>query len=402
MTAPQSVARVSQAKIGGYPILAKIGAGGMGTVYKGKNPATGQFVAVKVLSGDGASSEVLRLRFAQECQVARRLDHPHIVRVLDFGLDGSRPYLVMEYVEGESLGGRLERGGRLPEAEAVRLIRQAGEALHWAHRRKLIHRDVKPDNILITADGRAKLTDLGLVKNLDGDFNLTRPQSALGTPNFMAPEQFEDARNADARSDLYSLAATLYMAVTGQLPFSGRSAKALATIYKKKLANDLTAPRQLVPELSARLEAEILRALDADRGKRHASVREFIERLPADPQPAAPAAPAGSPGRSGRRKERANRRYASRLGTRCQPLQRAPETSWGGRVLDISQGGLCLELERRYEPGSLLTVLLEGEEVTRRSVVVRVVWVQKDAPKRWTMGCQFDRPLCDDEVQGLR
>jgi serine/threonine protein kinase len=404
MPTPRVVSQVSQTTIGGYPILEKIGTGGMGAVYKAQNPSTGALVAIKVLTGAGASNEVVRMRFAQECQVARKLDHPHIVRVLDFGLDGYRPYLVMEHVQGESLAQRLERGGPLPEEEAVGLIRQAGAALHWAHQRKLVHRDIKPDNILLAADGKAKITDLGLVKNLEGDFNLTATQSGLGTPNFMAPEQFEDARRADARSDLYSLAATLYMAVTGQLPFQAKSAKAVVTIYKKKLANDLPAPRQLVPGLSPRLEAEILRGMDPDRGNRHASVQEFIESLPG----AAPPAAAPPPQRSARprerpqpRRERAKPRYAARLGTTCKPLQRAPDANWEGIVLDISECGLCLELGRRYEPGSLLTVSFQGKGFTRRCAVARVMWVKKDAPKKWRLGCQFDQPLCDFEVQGL-
>jgi serine/threonine protein kinase len=392
--------QVSQTKIGGYPILEKIGKGGMGTVYKGQNLQPRQFVAIKVLAGGVAASEVMRLRFAQECQIARQLDHPHIVRVLDFGLDGNKPFLVMEYVDGESLGERLHREGKLPEAEAVRLIVQVGRALHWAHQRKLIHRDVKPDNILIGADGNAKLTDLGLVKNLDSDFNLTQTQSSLGTPNFMAPEQFEDARRAEPRSDLYSLAATLYMTITGELPFSGRSTKAVATIYKKKLANEITAPSQLVPGLSAGVEAAILKGLRAERKERHASVHEFVECLRA--QSAAPASVAEEPKPIVKKgKERRKKRYATRRGSRCRPLQRVPDMSWSGQVLNISEGGLCLELGRRYEPGALLTIVLNGQETSRHSLVARVMWVRKDGREKWTMGCQFDQPLCEFEVAAL-
>src|SRR5205807_10319012 len=156
--------------------------------------------------------------------------HPHSVRVLDYGLDSDKPFLVMEFVGGGSLGDRLERQGRLPEAEAVQIISQAGQALQWAHERRLVHRDVKPDNILLDADSKVKLSDLGLVKNLDDNANLTCALDYLGTPNFMSPEQFKDARKADAQSDLYSLAATLYMTVTGEIPFRARNGRDLAGI----------------------------------------------------------------------------------------------------------------------------------------------------------------------------
>src|SRR5260370_4310335 len=175
---------------------------------------------------------------------------------------------------------------------------------------------------------------------------------------FMAAEQFEDAKRAEARSDLCSLAATLYMAVTGELPFSGRSVKAVATIYKKKLANEITAPSQLAPGLSAGVEAAILKGLRADRKERHASVREFVECLAV--QPALEAA-AEEPKPSVKKgKERRKKRYPTRRGSRCRPLQRTPDMSWTGQGLNISARGLCLELGRRYQPGALLTVVLHG------------------------------------------
>jgi serine/threonine protein kinase len=125
----------------------------------------------------------------------------------------------MEFVEGESLGNKIQREGSLDQPTALRIISQVAEGLHQAHKLGLIHRDVKPDNILITTNGTAKLTDLGLVKELEADNNLTRTGRGLGTPHFMAPEQFRNAKKADVRCDIYSLAATLYMMVTGELPF---------------------------------------------------------------------------------------------------------------------------------------------------------------------------------------
>jgi serine/threonine protein kinase len=400
---------MSVTKIGAYPVLEKVGRGGQGQVYKGLDPATGQILAIKVLPREATADPVLGLRFAQECQVTRKLDHPHIVRVFDFGLDGSRPYLVMEYIEGESLGERLRREGSLPEAEAVRVIAQVGEALHWAHQRRLIHRDVKPDNILLGVDGQAKLADLGLCKNLEGDFNLTQTLSCLGTPNFMAPEQFEDAKRADALSDLYSLAATLYMAVTGELPFRARSARAVATVYRKKLVNDISAPRLLVPTLSQRLNDAILRGLRANPNERPASVLEFVQSLVDEQAGVSTALAVSMPLPSADVREgfsspenRRHARFPSQRVTSCRALQRIPDDPWVGQVNNISRTGLCLDLNRRFEPGALLRIVLDPESHRRCSLVVRVVWIKQQSPKTWTVGCHLDQPLSEHEVHELR
>src|SRR5262245_23420668 len=275
------------AKIGDYRVLRNLGQGAMGVVYKGHCPVRNTPVAIKVVPERILSNPELRLRFAQECRLARKLDHPHIVRVLDFGLDKSRAYLVMEFVEGETLGDRLAHERRLPEAEAVRIIREVGHALHWAHGRRLVHRDVKPDNILLNYAGVAKLADLGLAKDLESTEELTKSMSMFGTVNFMPPEQFEDAKRADALSDQYSLAATLYMAVTGELPFRTRRQAAVAIVYQKKLKDDLPAPRELVPELSEHVDSAIRKALRADRRERFANVLEFLDAL-VRPAPAKP------------------------------------------------------------------------------------------------------------------
>jgi len=409
--------RVSQTTIGEYLILEKIGKGAQGTVYKAQHARIQQIVAIKVIPSDVVADSVKRLRFAQECQVSSQLNHPHIVRVLDYGLDGTKPYLAMEYVDGEDLGQRLDRVGRIPVQDAVRLIVQTGQALQWAHDRKMIHRDVKPDNILITSDGNAKLADLGLAKKTDGDLNLTRTMSCLGTPNFMSPEQFEDAKRADALCDLYSLGATMYMAVTGILPFRTQSSRAIATMCKKKITNDLAAPHRLVPEVSAHLSMAILKAVRANRRERFGSVQEFIDAILAAPattssaaaangllrRPAVPApvAPDFRTAGSSACERRDKRRLASRRETSCHPVERTPVDPWQAQVVNISEGGMCLELCRRFEPGALLTVVLEGQQTTRQSLVVQVRWVKQLAVQRWQLGCKHDQPLNDFEVSDL-
>jgi serine/threonine protein kinase len=404
------------AKIANYPILARISHGGQGTVYKGSDPYTGDAVAIKVLSDQMANDPVLRMRFAQECQVTRRLRHPNIVRVLDFGLDGSKPYLVMEYIEGETLGQIIDREGPLAESRAVAVIAQVGKGLQWAHERGLIHRDVTPDNILVTAEDDAKLTDLGLMKNLDGDFNLTRTQSSFGTPNFIAPEQFEDAKRADALSDLYALGATLHMALTGELPFRAKSNFAIGAIYKKKLSNAYEPPRQLNPEVCERVSAAVCRALRADRAERYASVREMLEAL-IEPAPVAVSVsicaresergqsesskPSPKESEAAGRERRRKTRVATHVGAACRPFDRCSSMVWRGSLVDISETGLCLRLNRKFEPGTNIMISVGGEKLHLRSLVARVMWVEKCSPRAWRIGCQYDQPLSSQEVRDL-
>jgi serine/threonine protein kinase len=270
--------------VGDYDLLEKIAEGGMGAIYRARSRTgnaalgieAGQTVAVKVMPLHMAQNTVLVKRFEQEFRAARQLDHPNIVRALDFGEHASMPYLVMEFVEGESLGQRLERDGPLPENDAIRVIAQVAQGLHRAHKQNLVHRDVKPDNILITTDGVAKLADLGLVKETETDLNLTRTGRGLGTPHFMAPEQFRNAKNADVRCDIYSLGATLYQMVTGELPFKSNGP---LDAWMKKIQNELTPPRQVNPALSERIDWAILRAMSADPNMRPVSCREFVEDL---------------------------------------------------------------------------------------------------------------------------
>jgi serine/threonine protein kinase len=262
--------------VGSYDLLEKVAEGGMGAIYRGRHRETGQIVAIKIMPPHMAQNPVLLKRFEQEFRAASRLDHPNIVRALDYGDNGNMPYLVMEFVEGESLGQKLEREGRMTESEAIRVIAQVAQGLHRAHKQNLVHRDVKPDNILVTPDGIAKLADLGLVKETETDLNLTRTGRGLGTPHFMAPEQFRNAKNADIRCDIYSLGATLYQMVTGELPFRSNGP---LDAWMKKIQNELTPPRRLVPTLSERLDWAIRRAMSADPEKRPVSCREFIEDL---------------------------------------------------------------------------------------------------------------------------
>jgi hypothetical protein len=394
------------ARAGSYEVLEKIGSGGMATVYKGRDPATGEVVAIKVLGAAAAANPILVERFKQEYRAASTLSHPHLVRALDHGVENGDHYLVLEFIHGEDLAQVIEHRGKLPEEEAVHLIGQVGQALQLAHDHQIIHRDVKPSNILVTSTGLAKLTDLGLVKDCQSNLDLTRPLVGMGTPNFMAPEQFGDAKHADPRCDVYSLGATLYTAVTAQVPFEGSSNLA---ILKKKLHNDLTPPRQLTPKLSLHVDLAIRRAMRADPTQRPASCREFLASLTqpmvlAD-APARPAEPAAlregpGPGAAPRGAERrASVRYASRAEVTCAPLARTREATWAARIQDISASGLCLRLGRRFEPGTLLVVeLRQPADRLCRFVLAQVRRARQLSPRAWSIGCSFEHLLLDYEV----
>src|SRR5262249_46486300 len=179
---------ISKAKplqsVGNYELIEKIAEGGMGAIYRGRQRDSGMIVAIKIMPTHMAQNPILLKRFEQEFRAASRLDHPNIVRAIDYGDTGDQPYLVMEFVEGESLGQKIERDGRMNEADAIRVIAQVAQGLPRAHKQNLVHRDVKPDNILVRPDGVAKLADLGLVKETDTDLNLTKTGRGLGTPHF--------------------------------------------------------------------------------------------------------------------------------------------------------------------------------------------------------------------------
>ena len=261
--------------VGNYELLHLIAEGGMGAVWRARSLHDSSVVAIKIIPAETARNPLLLKRFEQEFKAASLINHPNVVKALDFG-GGVTPFLVMEFVDGESLGQRVERLGPIVETEAVRLIGQVCEGLHRAHKQGLIHRDVKPDNVLVTWEGVAKLTDLGLVKGLEVEMNLTRTGRGLGTPHYMAPEQFRNAKNADVRCDVYSLGATLYTLVTGAIPFDKLTP---LDCWLRKSKGELPTPRQLNPDLSERLDWAVRRAMGADAATRPASCREFMEDL---------------------------------------------------------------------------------------------------------------------------
>lgn len=215
-------------------ITRKIGAGGMGTVYEGLQVKLDRKVAVKVLADRLSSDPEFLERFEREARAAAVINHPNLVQVFDFGESDGLHYSVMEYIEGENLVERLKRTGKLPVAEALEIVAAVAEALKSAWSKQIIHRDIKPENILITHEGRVKLADLGLAKILSEESSMTMTGMGLGSPHYMAPEQAEDAKYVDLRTDIYSLGVTLLTLMTGKKPFKGNSPYALIKAHAEQ------------------------------------------------------------------------------------------------------------------------------------------------------------------------
>jgi serine/threonine-protein kinase len=210
-------------RFGNYELIARIAAGGMGVVYKARQLGLERVVAIKVLPfGTFTRDEFIR-RFQLEAGAAARLRHPNIVTIYEVGRADGFPFFSMEYVEGATLAD-LVRGGPLEPGRAVRLVRAVAEAIHYAHQQGILHRDLKPSNVLVDALDQPRITDFGLARNLADDSELTVSGQALGSPNFMPPEQAEGRhKEMTPRSDVYALGAMLYYLLTGRPPFAADS-----------------------------------------------------------------------------------------------------------------------------------------------------------------------------------
>ena len=267
--------------LGRYRLVTELGSGGMGAVYYAEHVSIGRRAAVKVLDPAlGADEEVIE-RFFTEARAINALHHPNIVDVIDLAHEGDLHYLVMELLEGETLGARLERVKRLDLSALIAIARPVASALQAVHDKGMVHRDLKPENIFLARDGQGRerptLLDFGVVKVADGDTpGRTRAGLLLGTPAYMSPEQCAGLAEVDARSDVYSFGAVVYEAITGRRPFV--RSNVLAVLSAHQCETPLP-PSRLVPELSTRVSSVILRALAKSPDERHASAVEFAEDL---------------------------------------------------------------------------------------------------------------------------
>ncbi len=368
------------AVVGRYEILERVGEGGL-PAYRGRDRDTGVIVSVRVLGIDLARNSRLRYRLVNEFRATADLDHPNIARPIDLALDGNTAYLVTEFVDGGTLAQLLVRSNKLPEGQAVRIVTQAAQALHYAHQRGVTHRGVGPETVLVRADGRVKLVGFG-----------------LGGTSSGSSSRSSAARDAGVAADVFALGATLYAAVTGKAPPTPRD-------------ESVTPARKLVPELSEKVEDAIQQALDPDPGYRPDSCLKFVQLLPsgkhwAPPKPAAPAKKKLSERLL--RERRAAVRHVCVLGTTCVvdtalvTGSAEAEETWPATIHDVSSTGMGLVLARRFEPGTVLAVEPEGGDgKAKRGPAARVVNVRAESSGHWFHGCTFARPLTDAEVGEL-
>ena len=259
---------------GRYRLEAKLGSGGMSTVYLARDQTLDRAVAVKVMHREMSEQEDQLERFRQEARSVAKLSHPNVVSVIDAGEDGGHPYIVFEYVEGETLKARINRVGALDPQEALAYAIEIARGLTVAHARNMVHRDIKPQNILIDAEGRAKLTDFGISRQLEQD-GMTATGRVLGTTDYVAPEQAM-GRAVDPRSDLYSLGVVLYEMLVGQVPFQADSQVGVAM---KHVNEELPDVQQRRPEVSAAAALVVERATTKDPAQRYQEVGEMIDDL---------------------------------------------------------------------------------------------------------------------------
>jgi tetratricopeptide (TPR) repeat protein len=261
---------------GDYELLEEIARGGMGVVYKARQMSLNRPVALKMILAGQVASEHDVKRFYSEAEAAATLDHPHIVPIYEVGQHEGQHYFSMGYVDGPSLAAKLELTGWEPR-DAARLVRQVAEAIQYAHARGVIHRDLKPPNVLLGADGVPRITDFGLAKRLQTDSELTATGQILGTPSYMSPEQAAGkTREIGPLTDVYSLGAILYALLTGRPPFVGPDV--ISTI-SRVIFEEPKSPRELNPQVERDLETVVLKCLEKDPVKRYSSARELADDL---------------------------------------------------------------------------------------------------------------------------
>jgi len=384
--------------IGPYLILEKVGRGGMATVYKARHSRTGRVVALKITSQYATLDAALVRRFQREFAFASRLDHAYLVRAFECGDCEGALYQALEFVPGQSLDVRVKEHGPLPLTATVSVFLQVAGALAYLHDNQILHRDIKPGNILLGQDGVAKLGDLGLLKSLISESRLTRSKEGLGTMEYGAPEQFENAKRVDARCDLYSLAASLYNALTGMFPFgTGGHMK----ILFRKLNNHFLPLRQLVPSVHEALDEIVSRCLNSRPEGRPISCAEFIAALRIqEAEPAPPPCPDLPAANAVGAERRSTVRHPVEVPASIEPMFENSRRPLEATVQDLSAHGLCLQTSNPMAVDAILQVTLEtGASLS--SHLVRVRWVKALPGRQWLVGCAFIQRLSDDDFDEL-
>jgi serine/threonine protein kinase len=270
-------------QLGEYELLAELGSGGMGTVYRARHTRLDKTVALKILAPGSLIDDEVVARFDREMKAVGRLNHPNIVQAHDAGEIGGTRFLVMEYVDGMSLATLIDACGPLPVAAACELIRQAAIGLDHAHRQGLVHRDIKPSNLMLDSHGQVKILDFGLAMfqpgQLAGAERITASGQAMGTIDYMAPEQAESSRTVDIRADLYSLGCTLYKLLSGRAPFSGPKYQDPLNKVMAHAREPVPPIRKVRPDVPAELAAVLDRLLAKDPAGRFSAPAELVAAI---------------------------------------------------------------------------------------------------------------------------
>ncbi|MGB7539839.1 MAG: serine/threonine-protein kinase [Anaerolineales bacterium] len=259
--------------VGPYRILEQLGQGGMATVYKAYHAGLDRYVAIKVLHAAFREDPSFTARFTREARVVAKLEHPNIVPIYDYSEYEGQPYLVMKYIEGETLKARLVRGP-LSAAEAVQVIQAVGAALAYAHSKGILHRDIKPSNVLLTPEGGIYLADFGLARIAQSGESTLSTDMMLGTPHYISPEQAQGVKNLDAGTDIYSFGVVMYELSVGRVPFN---ADTPFSIIHDHIFTPLPLPRAINPKVPAAVERVLLKALAKDRKDRYADVDALVK-----------------------------------------------------------------------------------------------------------------------------
>jgi serine/threonine-protein kinase len=260
--------------IGKYEILEKRGEGGFGVLYKAMDPMIERVVALKVLHTQYASNERLSAWFKREAKAMARLNHPNIVSIHNFEIEGDRHFIVMEYVEGSNLDEDLKQSGPMPIDDIVQAVLQMVDGFGYAHENGIVHRDIKPSNVMVDSSGKVKITDFGIAKIL-GDSKLTKTGTGAGSLHYMSPEQIE-GKPIDTRTDIYSLGITLYQMITGKVPFSDESE---FVVMRAHLDQIPTSPSQLRSDTPSELDRIVLKMLEKRPEDRYDSMETLAREL---------------------------------------------------------------------------------------------------------------------------
>jgi serine/threonine-protein kinase len=260
-------------QVGPYRILEQLGQGGMATVYKGYHASLDRYVAVKVLHQAFLEDPNFHARFQREARVVARLEHPNIVPIYDYAEHENQPYLVMKYIEGETLKARLQRG-MLTASEVLTIVEAVGAGLAYAHKQGILHRDIKPSNVILASDGGIYLADFGLARIAQSGESTLTSDMVLGTPQYISPEQAMSKKDLDDGTDIYSFGVMLYEMTVGRVPFS---ADTPFSVIHDHIYTPLPLPTSVNPKVSIELERVLLKALAKERADRFKDVPEFVE-----------------------------------------------------------------------------------------------------------------------------